>query len=122
MEITLKSLRTIFTKSKTNDQSVTTSESRNGTTTPLANSLSSDVQVTQIDGTPFVLVGNKQHDYFIALGSYRLTTKLYKTSKQALQDLEYGHWEIACNMMAIMIEHWNELKESALKRPDDGKK
>lgn len=121
MEITLKSIRTIFTKSKNTDQSDTTTEYANGSTTTPTNSASSEpFEYNRIQNTPFTVVGNKTQGYWIGYGHAQITDK-YKTKKQAIRALNTNFWNVICNIMTYTTEHWQKLKEHAL-RHDDGRK
>lgn len=113
MEITLKSIRTIFTKSKKTDQSATSTEP-NGTS-PTVNNLSSTNPpvARRIQNTPFTLVGNDELGYFIGYGHAQITPT-YKTKKETLNKLNNNHWEIICNMMTYTVEHWHDIKEKML--------
>lgn len=118
MEITLKSIRTIFSRSATRNQSESTTESSSGETTIQTNSHSSSQGTAQlINGTPFTLVGNDKQGYFIGYGHAQITQH-YPTKKQALKTLKTHQWEITCNMMAYTVEHWQKLKAAALKEED----
>lgn len=55
-----------------------------------------------IENTPFILVGNKEKGYFVAIGHYRLTPRT--TKEQALGLVEERDWNLLMAAMFTAVE------------------
>lgn len=73
------------------------------TNTSNNNSNSELVEKERVDNTAFDIVGNKDHGYFIALGTYRLTPTypLKATLKKMIKEKDY---ELLLGMMGATIQ------------------
>lgn len=56
-----------------------------------------------IEGTPFMVVGNKDNGYFIAMGRFRIS-ETAGTLQKAAEMLITNQWEIIGNMIITMWE------------------
>lgn len=63
----------------------------------------------KLQNTPFEIVGNEEHKYFIALGKYRLTEPFNKKEHLTLQQtgllyLIEDQWNIQLNLLTLFQE------------------
>lgn len=65
---------------------------------------------TQIQNTPFTLVGNKDKGYFLTIGTYRITN-YYPTATEAKEQLYKEQWNIIMNLIAIALDSFEQTKQ-----------
>lgn len=90
-----------------NQKETAVSESLNTQTNVEENPFNSDsyelLHRENIEGTPFQIIGNDEHGYFIAFGKYKLIPNEPTVIKARLQ-LQYQHWNIVLNLITILQE------------------
>lgn len=73
----------------------------------------------KVPGTPFEIVGNNDHGYFLALGKYRLSNHLdleHTTLQEAAKhELKENGWNIITNLITLIIQLEKELQEDQQK-------
>lgn len=74
------------------------------------NSNSELVHREKVQGSPFTIVGNEEHGYFIAFGHYRLSEP-QKTIIEAYGYLKENQWNISMNFMLTLMELWHNEKQ-----------
>lgn len=68
------------------------------------------VERQELPETPFHVVGNKNHGYFIALGRYRLTDT-FEEKREAIDQLTYSKWKVITNLISTLIEANENFKQ-----------
>lgn len=69
------------------------------------------VERQEIEETPFHIVGNKEHGYFIALGRYRIT-ETFREKREAVAELTHRKWKVITNLISTLIEANEEFSKN----------
>lgn len=72
----------------------------------------------EVPGTPFRLVGDKEHGYALTLGKNRLTEPR-KNKDEIINELMYVDWNLIANMIVTVIKAYDEMEEGNIKKLDN---